>query len=449
MHFILFYITLYFVLHKGVDLFFVGKFIILFVMFLPRLESLEFRHALTIAANNNPEILIKKIDSQTKQYDIELAKAGKLPKVEIKGSSAKEYIRQSLRAGSLSSGVSGSSMQTTSDLSAVVTQVLFDGFKNKYEIIKTESDFKKAHFGYKNSLILVLYTVAQKYFEVRMFQRLTKIATKNLEIHKEILQKVRKLLEAGKVTKADIDIILARTSDAEVELQNFQSNLSIARASLRELVGFDIKILSKPKELINIPNTVNECIKLALTNNPALISCDASIASAAAEYSKSSSGFMPRVNLELRANRSFNAGGKKGVENNLKSAIVASFLPFNGFRDVVNRKKAKELMVSSKIYKQKLIRKIEKDIAVSFAEMIRYKAQSKHMDLSVKSKKRLLLAYKKQFYIGRRSFFDILSASNQYLQAKGALIRSDESYDISVLRVLSSTGLIFHIINLD
>jgi adhesin transport system outer membrane protein len=97
-------------------------------------------------------------------------------------------------------------------------------------------------------------------------------------------------------------------------------------------------------------------------------------------------------------------------------------------------------MASAKYSKRKELRRAEKEVRVSYAELISARSQSTALRGAVKSKKAVRDIYMKQFEAGTRSFIDILDASHEFFLAKGSLITSDATEDLSAARLLASIG---------
>jgi hypothetical protein len=151
---------------------------------------------------------------------------------------------------------------------------------------------------------------------------------------------------------------------------------------------------------------------------------------------------MPSIDFQMQARKDYDVGGKSGVSTNITGQFIGSFNVFNGGRDIGKRRELRAKMASAKYSKRKELRRAEKEVRVSYAELISARSQSQALKGAVKSKKAVRDIYMKQFDAGTRNFIDILDASHEYFLAKGSLITSDATEDLSSARLLASIGIL-------
>lgn len=397
------------------------------------------------AMNQNPEISLQKSDKEATAHKVTQSIGAYLPSIDLRAGAGKEYEKEAYKKNALASvATRGSENKTRYDPSITLNQKIFDGMLTPYDIEKSKRELIQSEKNVEEAQILVAFDVADRYISVRRFERLVKLAENNVRTHQSILSKIRKLVQGGKATTADEKNVLSRLYDAKAAVSDIQGDLDTAYANFKEVVGSEANSL-KRAEINNdlVPASVQEAIEMAIKNNRSVIVAKATEDVARSDFDKTISPFMPALDLQLQAKRNYDVGGKTGVETNAVAQVIGTFNVFNGMQDIGKRRELRAKMSSAKYSKHKEMLRAEKEIRVSYAELISARAQSKALRGAVGSKKDVRIIYMKQFEAGTRNFLDILDASHEYFLAKGSLITSDATQDLAVARLLASMGTLF------
>ena len=398
--------------------------------------------SLNKALNTNPEILFQKAEKDASGHKVTQSIGTYLPSVDLRAGYGREYIKQNHQTTNIAlAPTHGSRTSTRYDPSVTVNQKMFDGLATPYDIQKSKKELFQSVKNLEEAQLLVAFDVFDKYIAVRRFERLVKLAKENVFIHQSILGKIKKLVKAGKATTGDEKNVQSRLYDAKAAVGDIQGDLETAYANFKETVGVEAQSLSIPQFNDSLlPSTVQEAVSVATKKNRSVIVAKATEAVASSEFDKTIAPFMPSVDLQFQAKRNHNFAGKKGLETDIVGQVIGTFNVLNGGRDIGKRRELRAKMRSAKFRKQKEMRRAEKEVRVSYAEMVSARAQSKALRGSVTSKKDVRNIYMKQFDAGTRSFLDILDASHEFFLAKGSLIMSDATEDLAAARLLASTG---------
>ena len=407
----------------------------------------DLRTSVQEALHTNPEILIQKAERDVSDHKVSESIGAYFPVLDLRAGAGKEYVKQAYSRNVLTTTETrGSTNKTRYDPSATITQKIFDGLETPYDIKKSKKELFQSVKNIEEAQVLIAFNAIDKYISVRRFERLLKLSKDNVQVHKSILAKIKKLVAAGKVTSGDEKNVLSRLHDAEAAVGDIQGDLDSAYANFKEVVGRDAYKLNIPIFNDNlIPGTVQTAIMEALKKNRSVIVARATEDVARADFDKSISPFMPAVDLQLQARRDYDVGGKSGVLTNLTGQFIGTFNVYNGGRDIAKRRGLRAKMQSAKFRKYQEMRRAEKEVRVSYAELLSARVQSIALRGAVKSKKTVREIYMKQFDAGTRSFLDILDASHEYFLAKGSLITSDATEDLAAARLLASVGTLLEL----
>lgn len=402
----------------------------------------DMASSMSEALSTNPEILIQRAEQDASIHKVTQAVGAYLPSLDLKAGVGKEYVRQAYRENSLASiDTRGTETRNRYDPSITFNQKIFDGLETAYDIKKSRKELYQSTKNLEEAQVLIGFNVVDRYIAVRRFERLVKLAKENVKTHENILRKIKTLVKGGKATSGDEKSVLSRLYDAEAAVGDIQGDLDTAYANFKEVVGAEAKNLKTPVfNESSVPKTVQIAVEESYKFNRAVAVAKATEDVAKADFDKSVSSFLPSVDFQMQARRDFDVGGKSGISTNITGQFIGTFNVFNGGRDVGKRRELRAKMASAKYSKRKELSRAEKEVRVSYAELISARVQSKALRGAVKSKKAVLDIYMKQFDAGTRSFIDILDASHEFFLAKGSLITSDATEDLSGARLLASIG---------
>jgi adhesin transport system outer membrane protein len=407
-------------------------------------QGMNLEDAIKESVSNHPEILAKIYDKKAIDYRMQQERAGYLPKVNVQGGAGFERITEAIKANSLNSASRGRVQLGRKDGSVSITQKVFDGLETPNRVYKAQQEGFQADKSVAESRILAAFNASDSYIAVRRFERLLRLAEENVTTHQKILSRVKAQASAGKVTLADQHSVEARLDDAEAALHDIQGELEAARANFQEMVGFMPKNLKKvalnPKVL---PATLEEALKKSRDYNRTLKLARSNIAVAKADLDVTQAPFMPAIDLQVDARRNNKVGGINGIVNTMSAQLVAKFNVYNGGADLAKRGEYREKVSAARYRAKREERRAEKEVRVSYAEIISARNQAKALREAVLDKEVVLNTYLEQFNANKRSYIEILDASHEFFLAKGALITADSSEDLSSIRLLAATGTLF------
>lgn len=405
-------------------------------------QVFNLKGAMEEAVQTNPQVFSEYASKRALEYTVDQAKSGYYPKVDLKAGAGYEHTRRKFGTNTLNRGsVSGSVSQDRYDPSVSVRQMLFDGFETPRRVEKAERETNQQILKVRETQELMAFRSADQYIAVRRFQRLLKTAKENVENHRKILGKVRALVKGGKATVADIHIVESRLFDAESAARDIEGDLDSAIATFIEIVG------KEPGALYNarfnpslLPAGIDEALKIAREKNRSLILANATIDVAKADIDLSESPFYPTLHIEADGRKNFRVNAEAGNETQVTALAVARFNLFNGGKDTARKRELVERLTNANYRRDTELRRTEKEVRLSYAEMMSARRQAEALRGAVKEKARVRDVYLQQLDLGTRSFLDILDATHEWFLAKGSLITADAAEDLSSARLLAAMG---------
>ena len=272
-------------------------------------QTVTLRQAIMIAVAKSPLLASARGDLELAKASKHLAQAGILPNVSANASTSHLHAQPGGKTGGTSgSGGSfvGSSEIASNNLSANLSQLLFDGGR-VFEQIKSASASQVASLDiYQRDLQTVAFNVAAAYYTALSAQRTTAVDNEIVRQDQVQLNLVIAQYHAGQSSLVDVATAELPVSQARVALVQQQGIEAGAQAALANAMGLDANTIVRPADdassyqqvvatAIAIP-TYDKAISQASLLRPDLASAAQTVK--AAEYSLHAArlGYVPTVN---------------------------------------------------------------------------------------------------------------------------------------------------------
>jgi adhesin transport system outer membrane protein len=272
-------------------------------------------------------------------------------------------------------------------------------------------------------------------------QRLVAIAEDNATFHERLAGDLREGVSKGSISVADQQQAEERLQAARTRVTEAREDLENAGITFRTLTGLPIDSVSMPPDLSQCaPATLEEAEAAARVNNPRVQEALADLATSREEIRAARAEIGPRVNLEGRARAGHDIDGFAGRTTDLQGNVVLRWLLYNGGTKEANvreqRNRADE--VHARLFER--TRRAEEDTRTAWSRLQNQSRLVSELETQGRITDDLLLSYREQFNIGRRSLLDVLDAQNtrNNVQAQTETARLAKLY--AQYRVLASSN---------
>ena len=397
----------------------------------------------------NPSIQERLKNYNAYKQDIDVAKAGYYPKLDLKLGAGYEKTTRTDLSGAyrpynngIQSGVVHNLGYHVYQTSLVYTHNVFEGFGTKYAVQGQEFRTLSAAYSYIEQVNAVASDTAQAYLEFLKNSKLLGTAKENVKIDEMILGKVKKLYNSGLTTLSEVNKVESSLALARANLVVQENSLKSSAYNLEKLLGRHLKPneLEEVKLKIELPKNREKAIETAFANNPSLLVSDYNIKQAEAAYKQSESPFYPRIDIEASANYNKNLSAVAGNDDSYKGMVYLSYNFFSGFGDEATKKKNISKIYQENEIKNKLKRDVVEKINLAWTSNIELQKQlerlKEYKDFSFKT----LKLYAKEYDLGRRSLLDLLTAQNDYINAKAQIISIEYALLESQFKILDAMG---------
>lgn len=409
-------------------------------------SAATLQEAVDATVKTNPDVLAAVHERQAVSKEVDQAKAGYYPTLDLQVGTGWEMTDNPSTRGSGKGEVHLNRDEARLD----ARQMLFDGMETKNEVERQEARTNSRAFSVFSSAENTGLDAVEAYLNVLRRQHLVELAQTNLEAHQRTHDQIMLRSERGVGRKADMDQSLGRLALAEANLMSEQSNLRDAETSYIRVVGMEPDTLSQPDSPISlIPQTRDEAIAAAVDNHPTLRLAAFDVESAQAQHATAKAPFYPDLHLELGTRADHDIDGQEGKDKDLYAMLRLRYNLANGGRDTARREETAFLINQAAEIRNNTHRQVEESVRLSWNAWETVKRQMSFRRQHVESSEKSRDAYQQQFSLGQRTLLDLLDSENEVFSARTALVNTQYDEMFAMYRILNSMGMLLQGLNVE
>ena len=399
--------------------------------------AIELRDAVQAALQTNPEIRQAIHNKEATRHEREQAEGLWLPRVSVETSAGVRQLKNPTRRDI---GIADETLFPL-EASATVDQLLFDMGGRQAEIRRQASRTDAAAARIEERSEYVALNVARAYIDYLLQQRLVAIAEDNAAFHERLAGDLRTGVAQGPISIADQQQAEERLQSARARVTEAREDLETAGIQFRTLAGIPIDQVNMPPDLAQcMPGTLEEAEANARQNNPRVQESIADLSTARELIEAARSEMGPRFNLEGTARVGDDIDGFEGHTTDLSARVVMRWLIFNGGTNIKNVREQQARADEAHARLFEMTRRAEEDTRSAWNRMTNQSRLVTELETQSRVADDLLLSYREQFNVGRRSLLDVLDAQNtRYnVQAQAETARMSRLY--AQYRVLAASN---------
>jgi adhesin transport system outer membrane protein len=406
--------------------------------------GVELRDAVQAALSTNPEIRQAVANRSATQEERVQGQGLWYPRVSVEGSAGVRSLRNPTRR---SIGLADQTLYPIEgDL--IVTQLLYDSGGREAEIRRQASRTDAAAARVEERSEFVALNVSRTYIDYLLQQRLVAIAQDNVTFHERLVGDLREGVSKGSISIADQQQAEERLQSARARVTEAREDLDTAAITFRTLTGIPVDSVSLPPDLSQcMPASLEDAEALARQNNPRVQEAIADLSTAREEIRAARAAIGPKFTLEGRARAGHDIDGFAGRTTDLQALGVIRWDLYNGGIKEANVREQQNRAdeVHGRLFQ--VTRAAEEDTRTAWSRLVNQTALVNELETQAKISDDVLLSYREQFNIGRRSLLDVLDAQNtRYnVQAQTETARLAKLY--AQYRVLAASNKLIECLN--
>ena len=405
--------------------------------------AIELRDAVQAALQTNPEIRQAIHNKEATLREREQAQGLWLPRISVESSAG---VRRLSNQSRREAGVADETLWPL-EAQVIADQLLFDMGGRQAEIRRQASRTDAAAARVEERSEYVALNVARAYIDYVLQQRLVAITEDNATFHERLAGDLREGVAKGSISIADQQQAEERLQSARARVTEAREDLETAGIQFRTLAGVPIDSVSMPPDVSQcMPASLEEAEALARQNNPRVQESIADLSTAREMINAAKSEMGPRFNLEgnARVGDDVDGGpldlGSSGHTTDLGARVVMRWLVFNGGTNIKNVREQQARADEAHARLFEMTRRAEEDTRTAWSRMTNQARLVTELETQSRVSDDLLLSYREQFNVGRRSLLDVLDAQNtRYnVQAQAETARMSRLY--AQYRVLAASN---------
>ena len=399
--------------------------------------AIELRDAVQAALQTNPEIRQAVHNKEATRREREQAEGLWLPRVSVEAHAGIRDLDSPTRRAIEEDD------DTLYPLEASVTadQLLFDMGGRQAEIRRQASRTDAAAARIEERSEYVALNVSRAYIDYVLQQRLVAIAEDNATFHERLAGDLREGVAKGSISIADQQQAEERLQSARARVTEAREDLETAAIQFRTLAGVPIDSVSMPPDVSQcMPATLEEAEALARQNNPRVQESLADLSTARELITAARSEMGPRFNLEGTARVGDDVDGTDGRTTDLMGRVVMRWLIFNGGTNVKNVREQQSRADEAHARLFEMTRRAEEDARSAWSRVTNQTRLASELETQNRVSDDLLLSYREQFNVGRRSLLDVLDAQNTRYNVQAQLETARMARLYAQYRVLAASN---------
>jgi outer membrane protein len=399
--------------------------------------------ALLQAYINNPELNAERENIKVSKEDFKISKSEFLPTVIISSSKSEENTSKLTDRSGTNSAITDVNPKTQS---INVEQKLFQGFAGVAGMKKSKIGLSLADAKLLKAEQEILYKAIEAYSGLVFANEKLKINQRNVNLLERQVETDQARLERGQITLADLAQSDSSFAGAQAKFIQAKNDTITAKLVYEKIIGkiTNIDNLSKKSDLIfEIPQNLDEAIKISKENNPNLIIAKLDYEQSEKDVIIARADLSPSATLSLSSTKGDDVSSTLNERDKEIIKATISWPIFKGGKNSASLNKSKNLKNRKKLLFDNAIKTNNTDVASAWSSLQSSKSLLKSVDLQVKAAEIANEGITVEYESGLgRSTLDVIQSNSILLTSKITLAESERNYLLSQFRLLQSIGLL-------
>ncbi|HJS11554.1 TolC family protein [Sphingopyxis sp.] len=408
-------------------------------------EPTSMQNVMAVAIDSNPQINQAEMNKQAIEFELEQAKGLYLPRVSLEMSAGVRRLENATRRNL---GIANDELYPL-EAGIRAEQTLIDFGRRHGEKLRQAARVDGAALRVVERSEFIALQSARQYLDVLLQQRVVAAAEDNMTFHNSLVSDLSSGVTAGSISTADLQQAQERAKAASVRVSEAREALQNAKIELLALSGLEVEEVQMPPAMAEkLPVSLSEAVGLTRSRHPKVLEAQADVDAANAEAKKEKGDIFPTIGLEFSGRVGDDIDAFRGETTDLLGRVVLRWDIFNGG---INQAKYQEMIrraSESRFRLHETERNAEADTRRAWNSRETQTAVFRDLVDQSKSTDELLLSYREQFSVGRRSLLDVLDAQNTRfnVQVRAETARFSEMF--AVYQILASTNSLLDAFNL-
>jgi outer membrane protein len=394
------------------------------------------RDALVSSYQTNPTLTAQRQALEVTDSTVAIAKAAGRPQV-----SATVGLNRTLtQSGLLINGGKGPTLSVGVD----VSYPLFQGgaVKNSVRAAETRVQAGRATLQAVEGDVFTQAVTA--YMDVIRDRSIVELNQNNVRVLETNLQATQDRFQIGDLTRTDVAQSEARLQLGRSQLATSQGQLTASEATYRQIIGHAPGVLAPPPPLPPLPTTADEAVRIALANNPDLISVSRQAIASGYDVNVARAGRLPTLSVvggETYVNNIAGNNGAFGNKGNATTIGLSARVPI--FQGGLPAARIRQAQAQQGQVLEQVVGTERAVVQAARAAFAAYDAAQRAIQaetVAVQANELALEGNRAEQTVGTRTIIEVLNAEQELLNSQVALVSAKRDAYVAGFQLLNAMG---------
>jgi outer membrane protein len=394
------------------------------------------RDALVSSYQTNPTLTAQRQALEVTDSTVAIAKAAGRPQV----SATVGLNRTITQSGLLINGGKGPTVSAGVD----VSYPLYQGGAVKNSVRAAETRVLAGRATLQAVEGDVFTQAVTVYMDVIRDRSIVELNQNNVRVLETNLQATQDRFQIGDLTRTDVAQSEARLQLGRSQLATSQGQLTASEATYRQIIGHAPGVLAPPPPLPPLPTTADEAVRIALANNPDLVSVCRQAMASGYDVNVARAGRLPTLSVvgsETYVNNIGNNNGAFGNHGNATTVGLSARVPI--FQGGLPAARIRQAQAQQGQVLEQVVGTERAVVQAARAAFAAYDAAQRAIQaetVAVQANELALEGNRAEQTVGTRTIIEVLNAEQELLNSQVALVSAKRDAYVAGFQLLNAMG---------
>jgi outer membrane protein len=395
------------------------------------------REALVSAYQTNPTLTAQRQTLEATDATVAIARAAGRPQV-----TANVGLNRNVsQTGILVTGGKGPNVS----VGATVSYPLFNGGSVRNSVKAAQTRVEAGRATLKAVEGDVFTQAVSAYMDVIRDRAIVELNQNNVKVLETNLEATRDRFQIGDLTRTDVAQSEARLQLGRSQLAAAQGTLTASEATYRQQIGHAPGVLAPPPPLPPLPATPDEAVRIALANNPDLVSISRQAIAAGYDVRVAEASRLPTLSAQGSGDYVNNIAhnGPTGFPNTGTQTTIGLGLNVPIFQGGLPAARIRQAQAQQGQVLEQVVGTERAVIQAARAAFANYDAAQKAIQsntVAVQANELALEGARAEQSVGTRTVLDVLNAEQELLNSQVALVTAKRDAYVAGFQLLNAMG---------
>ena len=398
-------------------------------------QARSLQEALAMARASNPTLRAQRMRLKATAQQLDQAYSGYKPNIVATAGI--------VSAQSSASNFGGADGSTSKDIDISAVQPLYRGGRTRAAVRAARRVIAAANADLDAQEQSILLQTVNAYVDVLRNQHMIALRMESRAAIARELEAAQIRFDVGDNTKTDVALARARLARASADLTAARGDLKKSSAAYEALIGEAPDILRAPNINIKAPTTLKLAQEKAAAQHPQLVAAYETYALRQENIDEVFGELLPQIELSGLWGKSFDPQpGILDEQSNKSIGVQVSIPLYMGGATRARMRAAKYTAAASKIEIEEMRRAVVQNLAVNWASWHAVRGEIIAREAEVAAAALALEGMTLERDLGTRSTLDVLSADQDYINARAALLTAQRGEVSARFETMAAMGIL-------